>query len=223
MGGIQQCVYCERVGILPEERSGFRPNRFTTEIMFVIHRLQVLARRKPIPLYTGFIDLTKAYDSVDRTFRWKVLTRFAVPPQMISVIRQLHDGMRARVRLDDGQCSDWFPVEQGLRQGCVLAPLLFNIFFAAVIHVALMRFEADKDIIDALVNLRRKPGASGRTARDPAPATSLWGMLYADDAAVVSQSPEQLRKMMVVIVTVCEAFGLTVSEAKTEVMCLRTR
>ena len=48
-------------------------------------------------------------------------------------------------------------------------------------------------------------------------------MLYADDAAVVSQSPEQLRKMMVVIVTVCEAFGLTVSEAKTEIMCLQTR
>ena len=48
-------------------------------------------------------------------------------------------------------------------------------------------------------------------------------MLYSDDAAVVSQSPEQLRKMMVVIVTVCAAFGLSVSEAKTEIMCLRTR
>ena len=48
-------------------------------------------------------------------------------------------------------------------------------------------------------------------------------MLYADDAGVVSKSPEQLRKMMDVIVTVCAAFGLTVSEAKTEIMCLRTR
>ena len=48
-------------------------------------------------------------------------------------------------------------------------------------------------------------------------------MLYADDGGVVSQSPEQLRKMMVVIVTVCAAFGLTVSEAKSEIMCLRTR
>ena len=48
-------------------------------------------------------------------------------------------------------------------------------------------------------------------------------MLYADDAGVVSQSPEQLRKMMGVIVVVCVAFGLTVSEAKTEIMCLRAK
>ena len=48
-------------------------------------------------------------------------------------------------------------------------------------------------------------------------------MLYADDAGVVSQSPEQLRKMMGVIVVVCAAFGLTVSEAKTEIMCLRVK
>ena len=48
-------------------------------------------------------------------------------------------------------------------------------------------------------------------------------MLYADDARVVSQSPEQLRKMMGVIVVVCTAFGLTVSEAKTEIMCLSAK
>ena len=48
-------------------------------------------------------------------------------------------------------------------------------------------------------------------------------MLYADDAGVVSQSPGQLRKMMGVIVVVCAAFGLTVSEANTEIMCLRAK
>ena len=48
-------------------------------------------------------------------------------------------------------------------------------------------------------------------------------MLYADDAGVVSQLPEQLRKMMGVIVVVCAAFGLTVPEAKTEIMCLRAK
>ena len=59
--------YCECVGILPEEQSGFRPNSSTTDVMFVIRRLQELARKKQIPLYVCFIDLAKAYDSVDRT------------------------------------------------------------------------------------------------------------------------------------------------------------
>ena len=43
--------YCERVGILPEEQSGFRPDCSTTDVMFVIRRLQELARKKRIPLY----------------------------------------------------------------------------------------------------------------------------------------------------------------------------
>ena len=154
--------YCEPVGILPEEKNGFRPNRSTTDMMFVIGRLQELARKKRIPLYVCFIDLTKAYDSVDRTLSWTVLARFGVPQKMISVIRQFHDGMRACVRLDGRVCPRWFDVEQGLRQGCVLAPLLFNIFFATVINVTSTRFKADKGIMDALVHLRKKRGAEGR-------------------------------------------------------------
>ena len=80
---------------------------------------------------------------------------------MTSVIRQFHDGMRACVRLDDRDCSGWFAVEQGLCLGCVLTPLLFNIFFAAVINVAYARFKADKDIMDALMYLRKEKGAWG--------------------------------------------------------------
>ena len=132
--------YCERLGTLPEEQSGFRPNRSTTDMMFVIRRSQELARKKRIPLYVCSIDVTKAYDSVDLTLLWTVLAYFGVPQNMISVIRQFHDGMRACVQLDDRVCSGWFAVEQGLRQGCVIVPLLFDIFFAAAINVASTRF-----------------------------------------------------------------------------------
>ena len=85
--------YCERVGILPEEQSGFRPNRSTTDMIFVIRRLRRLTRKKQIPSYVCFINHTEAYDSVDRTLLWTVITGFGVPQIMISLIRQFHDGM----------------------------------------------------------------------------------------------------------------------------------
>ena len=110
-------------------------------MLFVVRRLQELGRQRKIPLYKCFIDLQKAYFSVGRELLWKVLARAGVPSVMIDVIRQLHDGMRARVRMDDGELSEWFEVTQGLRQGCVLSPLLFNIFFAAVMEVALREEE----------------------------------------------------------------------------------
>ena len=56
-------------------------------------------------------------------------------------------------------------MEQGPRQGSVLALLLFNILFAAFINVAYTRFEADKDIIDALVQLRKNRGVAGNNQR----------------------------------------------------------
>ena len=116
---------------------------------------------KRSPVYVCFIDLTKAYDFVDRTLLWRVLARFGVPQKMISTIRIFHDGMRVYIRLDDWVCSGWFVGEQGLHLGCVLAPLLFNIFFAIFINVAYTCLKAEKDIMDTLVHLRKKSEAGG--------------------------------------------------------------
>ena len=146
--------YCERENILPEEQCGFRPQRSTIGMMFVVRRLQELVRKKDTPLYLCFIDLTKAYGSVDRTLLWDVLAHFGVPPRMLAVIREFHDGMQACVRLDDGECSDKVDVRQGLRQGCELAPLLFNMFFAAVLRVAEKHFLADAAITNNMAQLQ---------------------------------------------------------------------
>ena len=146
--------YCERENILPEEQCGFRPQRSTVDMMFVLRRLQELAR-KDTPLYLCCIDLTKAYDFVDQTLLWDALARFGVPPRMLAVIRQFRDGVQACARLDDGECSDKFDVGQGLRQGRVLAPLLLNMFFTAVLRVAEKRFLADAAITNNMVQLQR--------------------------------------------------------------------
>ena len=82
-------------GLLPKEQCGFRPGRSTTDIMFVARRLQVVGRKAGpgASLFMCFKYLQNAYDTVDRTLLWQVLTRIVVTPQMIAVIRQFHDVM----------------------------------------------------------------------------------------------------------------------------------
>ena len=148
--------FCEAQQILLEEQCGFRPARSTIDMLFVVRRLQELGRQRKIPLYMCFVDLQKAYDWVDRELLWKVLARAGVPSVMIDVIRQFHDGMRARVRMDDGELSECFEVTQGLRQGCVLSPLLFNIFFATTFQ---RRRHHPRE---PSISRRRKWGRTGR-------------------------------------------------------------
>ena len=173
-----------------------------------------------------FIKLTKAYDSLTEqsSAQYSPVLEGHRMGSRDSSIPRWHASIRAARR----QCvlGVWFAVKLGLCQGCVLAPLLLNIIFAPFISEAYTRFNAEKDIMDALVHLRKKKGAGGRgkvTAGEQVLVTPLWGMLYVDDAGVVSQSPEQLRKMMRAVVVVSMAFGLTISHAKNEIMCLRRK
>ena len=105
-----------------------------------------------------------------------------------------------------------------------MSPLLFNILFAAVIIVVLQRFAEDPLIVSDMVYLDDAPkGEDGRPKEEGTlemVRRAAWGMLYGDDAGVVSTSPRGLTRMMDVMVVACQEFGLTVSEKKTEAMHL---
>ena len=139
---------------------------------------------------------------------------------MIEMVRQFHDGMKACVRSDDGLCSEWFEVAQGLRQGCVLSPLLFNVFFAAILFVVLERFSKDTGILADLIHLQEQPSKVDPETELECVRRAIWGMLYADDACIVSRSPRGLGRMMAVFVEVFDTFGFTISESKTKTMCM---
>ena len=109
---------------------------------------------------------------------------------------------------------------QGLRQGCVLSPLLFNVFFTAILRIVLERFSTDAGILADLVHLHEQPSKVGPQTALECVRRAIWGMLYADDACIVSRSTRGLGRMMAVFVEVFGAFGLTISESKTETMCM---
>ena len=184
---------CETEGILHKKQCGFRPARTTVSTLFVVRRPQNLGRARRIAMYSCFIDLQKKIDSVDREPLWTVLARFGVPEKMLATICQFHEGMRAHVRTDDGGQSAWFNVTQGLRQGCILSPLLFKIPFAAATHTVRVRFSEEPGILRDLVHLEED-------GVEVEPLTcvrrSAWSMMCADDAGNVSKSAEGLAKVM---------------------------
>ena len=102
----------------------------------------------------------------------------------------------------------------------MISPLLFKLSFAAVLTVTLQRFSEDPDILADLVHHREQPAKVGPETALECGRRAVWGMLYAEDACVVSRSPQGIERMMATLVFVFSAFGLTVSEYKTETMSL---
>ena len=68
-----------------------------------------------------------AYDSVDRAAMVAIMKSHGVPQQLVKIIEDLYTGTWCHVRTADGTSQD-FEVKTGVRQGCVLSPILFNCF-----------------------------------------------------------------------------------------------
>jgi len=101
-----------------------------------------------------FINLTKAFDTVNWNGLRKVLKQVGCTEKFIRVTRAFHEGMKGQV-VDCGELSDLFCVSNGTKEGCALAPLLFSIYFAMMMVVAFqncsigfpVQFRTDGNII----------------------------------------------------------------------------
>jgi hypothetical protein len=123
--------------------------------------------------------------------------------------------MVARVQ-ENGQTSEPFNVSNGTKQGCVLAPLLFNIFFAMMLYVAFkdcskgipIEFRTDCDPFNT-----RRLQARTKTLKEV-----VRELLYADDCALTSHTLEEAQELLDLFSSSAKRFGLTISLKKTEVM-----
>ena len=126
-------VLAERT--LPESQCGFRTGRSTIDMIFSVRQLQEKCREQRRPLFIAFIDLTKAFDLVSRRGLFNLLEKIGCPPKLLSVISSFHNNMKGTVNYD-GATSEPFDIHRGVKQGCVLAPTLFSIFFSMMLSYA---------------------------------------------------------------------------------------
>ena len=107
------------------EQSGFTPGKSTTDRMLPL-RVQVERRREfRQGMLAAYVDLKKAFDSVHRETLWDLLHLHGIPARITGLLTGLYSGTVSAVKCGGG-VSSIFPVNTGVRQGCVLAPSLFN-------------------------------------------------------------------------------------------------
>jgi len=79
-------------------------------------------------LYSGFIDFKRAFNSVRRDHLWNILRHYGIPDNFANIMQQLSNGSTCCI-VENGRtlAMDWFPVETGVKQGCLMPVFFFNI------------------------------------------------------------------------------------------------
>ncbi|XP_076069804.1 uncharacterized protein LOC143041683 [Oratosquilla oratoria] len=198
---------------LLEAQCGFRPNRSTADMIFVMRQVQEKCIEQNMDLYAVFIDLTKAFDTVNREVLWVILSKLGCPEKFVNLIRQFHDDMTGQV-LSGGEVSEPFNISNGVKQGCALAPILFNLFFTCVLNHAFrdldlgvyLRFRSEGSVFDL-----RRLNAKTKTTKK-----LILEALFADDCAFMAHKESDLQLIVDKLAEVARLLGLTISLGKTE-------
>ncbi|KAG0730184.1 LINE-1 retrotransposable element ORF2 protein [Chionoecetes opilio] len=175
------------------QQSGFTPGKSTTDRILVLRVLVERRREFRQGMLAAYVDLKKAFDSVHRESLWDLLRLRGIPARTIGLITGLYSGTESAVKCGAG-VSSFFPVNTGVRQGCVLAPSLFN---------ACMDWVLDK-VVD-----QSDCGASVGN-------TKITDLVFADDAVIFAESLEVLVMALEALHEEAKPLGLEVSWLKTK-------
>ena len=111
---------------LPDVQAGFRKGRRTRDQIANICWVIEKAREFQKNIYC-FTDYAKVFDCVDHNKLWKILQEMGISDHLLCLLRNPCAGQEAIVRTGHGT-TDWFQIEEGVRQGCLLSPCLFNFY-----------------------------------------------------------------------------------------------
>ena len=126
-------------------------------------------------IYFCFIDYAKAFDCVDHNKLWKILKEMGIPPGYLTcLLRNLYADQEVTVRTGHGT-TDCFQTREGVCQGCILSPCLFNFYAEYIMRSAGLE-EAQGGIKIARRNINN--------------------LRYADDTTLMAESEEELKSLL---------------------------
>ena len=180
---------------LEDGQCGFRPSRSTTDQIFTLKQIFEKSWEYSKDLFACFVDLEKAHDRVPRDKLWKILQEDGVNGQLLHVMKSFYCRPEVCVRVN-GKQSKPFHAGVGLRQGCVLPPLLFIVYMNWIDKYS----QADEC---ATIGNRK-----------------ISRLLFADDLVLLSSTESGLQRALNRFADACNTAGMKISTAKTEVLPL---
>ena len=196
-------------GRLAEIQAGFRKSRGCADQIFTLRRVMEETRDECISLFMCFIDLKAAYDTINREALWEIVRRYGVSTKLVRLMQAIYCDTQSAVRVE-GELTDWFKINTGLRQGCLLSPMLFNAFIDHVIRESL----ADMEEHGIEIAYRMPDGRLQRLRG----SERILALLYADDLVLISKSEEGMVEMVKRVEEATQRWGLTISVKKTKTL-----
>jgi len=184
-----------------ESQAGFRKKYSTVDHIFTLSSIieKSLSKRRG-KLYVAFVDLRKAFDSVDRQSLFRALSEAGVSGRMLKSLMSIYKSVLSCVRAGSSR-TDFFECPLGLRQGCCLSPSLFTLFINAV---------ADNMDAQGRHGIQLMPGL-----------LELFLLMFADDIALLSDTAQGLQNQLNCLARTCSDLKLTVNTEKTKIMVFR--
>ena len=176
-------------------QSGFRPGRGCIDQIHNLRRILEQRWRYQQGTCICFVDFAAAFDSVDRQSLWKIMAADGMPPKLLRLIQAYYDSSRTKVRADQTE-SDYFDICSGVKQGCVLSPILFNYVIDWVLTNALAPFNGVQAGVDVCIT----------------------DLAYADDVVLLAESFDEMQRMVNAVERCAETVGLQINAAKTKIL-----
>lgn len=186
--------------LLRQEQAGFRKGRSCVDHINTLRLIIEQSVEMNSPLYLLFVDFERAFDTIHRTAIWSALQNLGIPETIVNLIKELYRDAACSVRYK-GKHSAKFNISRGVRQGCVLSPLLFLVVLDSVL---------------VQTNIQAPNGIQWR------PFQKLNDLDYADDICMMTHRlPDMENKLRSLIVNAAKV-GLRVNFGKTKVMRIKT-
>lgn len=182
---------------LGEYQAGFRAGRSTIEQIYILKEILANSYEHNISAHILFIDFKQAYDSIKRSKLNEILNSFGIDPKLIRLIEMTLERTSCKIMID-GEISDSFPINRGLRQGDPISPIIFNLCLEWSIR--------HSDLYRRGTILHHKHQL----------------LAYADDIALLTRSTSELKRVFSKLVTAAQLVGLQINESKTKYMCLKS-